>query len=87
MTPAESVDDPRTSSIATGFSRMAKDPGQSTTNDTAKGIGDIGTSSKSVGCVTVVDGTEHLQHPMVSHLGSHSFSILNGFWLLMQHLE
>ena len=48
-TPGARVGDPRTLSTTIGFSRMENDPGQSTTNDTTKGVDDVEASSTGVG--------------------------------------
>ena len=72
--------DYRKSSTAAGFSIMKNDPGQSTTNYYT--MDDIGISYNGVGYLTVVNDPEHLQHPIISHMGTHPLSILDSYWPL-----
>ena len=48
---------PERPSTAISFSRLENDFGPSTTNDAMTGVGDLGSSSTGVGCLTMVDET------------------------------
>ena len=86
MTPGARVGETRKSSTATGFSIMENDPEQSTTNDTTKGVDNLGASSStSVGFLTVIDETSSTSDD-ISHRNS-SLEHHNQLLVVQQNLK